>query len=102
MLTFIDAYNVKLVDDEGKLLVDDPKATRRPDRRLDRLHRPLPQGLRAALGDELEGPGQQRRLPQQDDRPDPQRDDLDRRQVARRHEQRDPHRRAARAGEEEL
>jgi len=25
MLTFIDAYNVKLVDDEGKLLVDDPK-----------------------------------------------------------------------------
>jgi multiple sugar transport system substrate-binding protein len=24
-LTFIDAYNVKLVDDDGKLLVDDPK-----------------------------------------------------------------------------
>jgi multiple sugar transport system substrate-binding protein len=24
-LTFMDAYNVKLVDDEGKLLVDDPK-----------------------------------------------------------------------------
>jgi multiple sugar transport system substrate-binding protein len=25
MLTFFDAYNVRLVDDEGKLLVDDPK-----------------------------------------------------------------------------
>jgi multiple sugar transport system substrate-binding protein len=25
ILTFIDAYNVKLVDDDGKLLVDDPK-----------------------------------------------------------------------------
>jgi multiple sugar transport system substrate-binding protein len=25
-LTFVDAYNVKLVDDDGKLLVDDPKA----------------------------------------------------------------------------
>src|SRR5437762_6956834 len=24
-LTFMDAYNVKLVDDDGKLLVDDPK-----------------------------------------------------------------------------
>ena len=24
-LTFVDAYNVKLVDDNGKLLVDDPK-----------------------------------------------------------------------------
>ena len=24
-LTFMDAYNVKLVDDNGKLLVDDPK-----------------------------------------------------------------------------
>jgi multiple sugar transport system substrate-binding protein len=54
-LTFMDAYNVKLVNDSGKLLVDDPAVR----------------------------PGQQRRLPQQDDHPDPQRDDLDRRQVAR-------------------
>ena len=54
------------------------------------------QGLHAAVVDELEGPGQQRRLPQQDDGDDPQRDDLDRRQVARRRQQRDAHRRAAR------
>jgi len=27
-LTFMDAYNVKLVDDDGKLLVDDPKVSR--------------------------------------------------------------------------
>ena len=101
-LTFMDAYNVKLVDDEGKLLVDDPKVKRRPHRRADRLYRALRQGLRAALRDELEGPGQQRRLPQQDDGADPQRDDLDRGEVARRHEQRDADRRAARAGKEEL
>lgn len=35
-LTFMDAYNVKLVDDEGKLLVDDPK---------------VKEGLIGALGD---------------------------------------------------
>ena len=67
-----------------------------PDRRADRLHRALHQGLHAAVVDDLEGPRQQRRLPQQDDRDDAQRDDLDRRQVARRREQRDAHRRAAR------
>ena len=38
-LTFMDAYNVKLVDDNGKLLVDDPKVQAGPDRRADRLHR---------------------------------------------------------------
>ena len=27
-LTFMDAYNVKLVDDNGKLLVDDPRSSR--------------------------------------------------------------------------
>ncbi len=67
-----------------------------PDQRADRLHRALHQGLHAAVGHQLEGPGQQRRLPQQDHRDDAQRDDLDRRQVARRHEQRDAHARAAR------
>ena len=102
MLTFIDAYNVKLVDDQGKLLVDDPKAREGLIGALTGLHRSLRQGLRAALGDELEGPRQQRRLPQQDDRPDPQRDDLDRGEVARRHEQRDADRGTARAGQEEL
>jgi len=63
--TFMDAYNVNLVDENGKLLVDDPKVR---------------QGLIGALKDytdtyvrvarrrrpHLEGPGQQRRLPQQD------------------------------------
>ena len=82
--TFMDAYNVKLVDDNGKLLVDDPKVQAGPDRRADRLHRRRTQGLHAALLHQLEGPGQQRRLPQQDDRDDAQRDDLDRREVARR------------------
>ena len=88
-LTFMDAYNVKLVDDNGKLLVDDPKVAPGPDQRADATTpTPYTQGLHAAVVDELEGPGQQRRLPQQDDRDDAQRDDLDRRQVARRHEQR--------------
>ncbi len=34
-LTFMDAYNVKLVNDNGKLLVDDPKVQPGPDRRAD-------------------------------------------------------------------
>jgi hypothetical protein len=44
-----------------------PEGARRPDRRADRLHRALHQGLLAAVVHQLEGPGQQRRLPQQDD-----------------------------------
>ena len=101
-LTFVDAYNVKLVDDDGKVLVDDPKVKQGLVDALQGLHRRLHEGLHAALVDKLEGPGQQRRLPQQDDRHDAQRHDLDRGQVARRHEQRDALGRAARAGEEEL
>ncbi len=95
-LTFADAYNVKLVNDSGKLLVDDPAVRQGLINALERLHLGLRQGLHAAVVDELEGPGQQRRLPQQDDGDDPQRDDLDRRQVARRHEQPDAHPGAAR------
>ena len=87
-LTFMDAYNVKLVDDNGKLLVDDPKVKAGPDQRAARLHDDPHPRLHAAVVDELEGPGQQRRVPQQDDPDDAQRDDLDRRQVARRREQR--------------
>ena len=87
-LTFVDAYNVELVNDSGKLLVDDPKVKAGLVGGADRLHHALPQGLHAAIVDQLEGSGQQRRLPQQDDRDDAQRDHLDRRQVARRHEQR--------------
>ena len=33
-LTYMDAYNVKVVDDNGKLTVDRPKVTRGPDRAL--------------------------------------------------------------------
>ena len=101
-LTFMDAYNVKLVDDNGKLLVDDPQVKAGLDQRAEGLHRRRRQGLHAAVVDELEGSRQQRRLPQQDDGDDPQRDDLDRRQVARRRQQRGAQRRAARDREEEL
>ena len=48
-----------------------------------RLHPALREGLHAAVVDDLEGPRQQRRLPQQDDRDDAQLHHLDRRQVAR-------------------
>ena len=54
-LTFMDAYNVKLVSDCGKLLVDDPDGAPVADQRADRLHRRLQQGLHAAVVDELEG-----------------------------------------------
>ena len=60
-LTFADAHNVKLVDDNGKLLVDDPKvkaALVTDGEGL--LEHPHPR-LHAAVVDELEGPGQQRR-----------------------------------------
>ena len=80
--TFMDAYDVKLVDDDGKLLVDDPKV-RQACQGAEGLHRALHQGLHAAVLDDLEGSGQQRRLPQQDDRDDAQLHDLDRGQVVR-------------------
>ena len=77
-LTYMDGYNVKLVNDDGKLnLGKDTRAG--PDQRGARLHRDHRQGLHAALRHQLEGPGQQRRLPQQDHHHDAQRDDLDRR-----------------------
>ena len=52
------------------------------DRRDDGLHICVYQRLHAAVVDLVEGPGQQRGLPQQDDHPDPQRHDLDCREVA--------------------
>ena len=61
----------------------------RPDQGAQGLHRCLHQGLHAALLDHLEGPGQQRRLPQQDDRADAQLHDLDRGEMARRRQQPD-------------
>ena len=87
-LTFMDAYNVKLVDDNGKLLVDDPKVKAGLVNALRDYVDGLPEGLHAAVVDVLEGSGQQRCVPQQDDGDDAQRDDLDRREVVRRHEQR--------------
>ena len=63
----MDAYDVKLVDNDGKLLVDDPNVKKGLDQRFDRLHRPVRQRLLAAVFHKLEGSGQQRRLPQQDD-----------------------------------
>ena len=50
-LTFMDAYNVKLVDDNGKLLVNDPKVRAGPDRRRARLHGAVHEGLHAAVVD---------------------------------------------------
>jgi len=80
-LTFMDAYDVKLVDDEGKLLVDGPKV-KQGLIGAHRLHHAGPEELRAAFCDELEGSGQQRRFPQQDDGADPQRHNLNRCEVA--------------------
>ena len=56
----MDAYNVKLVDDNGKLLVDDPKVKAGTDQRASRLHEHPHPRMHAAVVDELEGPGQQR------------------------------------------
>ena len=70
-LTFMDAYNVKLVDDDGKLLVDDPNVKQGLIGALTDYTAPYLQGLHAAVRNELEGPRQQRRLPQQDDHDDP-------------------------------
>ena len=87
-LSWVDAYNVKLVDDNGKLLVDDPEGQGGPRHGAHGLHPALHQGLHAAVVDDLEGSRQQRRLPQQDDGDDAQLHHLDRRQVARRRQQR--------------
>ena len=48
-----------------------PEGEGGPGRRAEGLHRHLHARLHAAVVDELEGPGQQRRLPQQDDRSSP-------------------------------
>ena len=64
-LTFVDAYNVKLVDDNGKLLVDDPKVKAGLIGALKDYTDVRTRGLHAAVVDELEGSGQQRRVPQQ-------------------------------------
>ena len=75
----MDAYNVKLVDDNGKLLVDDPKVREGLIGALKDYTDIYTRGCTPPSSIELEGPGQQRRVPQQDVDPHPQRDDLDRR-----------------------
>jgi multiple sugar transport system substrate-binding protein len=55
-LTFMDAYNVKLVDDSGKLPGRRSEGARRADRRAQGLHRHLHPRLHAAVLDQLEGP----------------------------------------------
>ena len=50
-LTFMDAYNVKLVDDNGKLLVDDPKVQAGLINALRDYTTPYAQGLHAAVVD---------------------------------------------------
>ncbi len=100
--TFMDAYHVKLVDDDGKLTVDDPKVRDGLIQGDEGLHRHLYQGLHPALLDDLEGSRQQRRLPQQDDRDDPQFHDLDRGEMVRGLAESGAHARAARSRQEGL
>ena len=94
-LTFMDAYNVKLVDDNGKLLVDDPKVKAGLIGALTDYTDAYRKGCTPPSSTSVEGSRQQRRLPQQDDGDDAQRDDLDRRQVARRRQQRGAARRSS-------
>ena len=101
-LTFMDAYNVKLVDDNGKLLVDDPKVRQGLINALRDYTNIRTRGCTPPSSTSWKDPDNNVVVPQQDDPADAQHDDLDRRQVARRREQRDTHGRAARAGEEEL
>ncbi len=54
-LTFMDAYNVKLVDDDGKLLVDDPKVKQGLIGALTDYTAPSLKGCVPAFGHELEG-----------------------------------------------
>jgi hypothetical protein len=54
-LTFMDAYNVKLVDDNGKVLVERPKVRRGSSTRCVTTRSPTRRVL-AAVVDQLEGP----------------------------------------------
>ncbi len=91
-LTVMDAYNVKLVDDNGKLLVDDPEGQGGPRQRAAGT---TPASARAAARRRRrrrwKDPDNNVVVPQQDDPDDAQRDHLDRREVARRRQQRDAH-----------
>ncbi len=95
-LTFMDAYNVKLVDDNGKLLVDDPKVEAGLDRRAARLHRRRTRkGCTPPSSTIWKDPDNNVAFHNKTIVHDAQRDDLDRRQVARRRQQRDADRRSS-------
>jgi multiple sugar transport system substrate-binding protein len=64
--TFMDAYNVKLVDDDGKLLVDDPKVKEGLIGALRDYTDTYIKGCTPPSSVDVEGSRQQRRLPQQD------------------------------------
>ncbi len=62
-LTFMDAYNVKLVDDNGKLLVDDPKVKEGLIKALTSYVMPAMKGCAPPSATSWKDPGQQRRFP---------------------------------------
>jgi hypothetical protein len=100
--TFMDAYNVKLVDDDGKLLVDDPKVRDGPDRRAEGLHRPYIKGCTPPSSTTWKDPDNNVAFHNKHHRDDPQLHHLDRGEVARRRQQRGADRRAARRRQEGL
>ena len=101
-LTFMDAYNVKLVDDNGKLLVDDPKVKAGLINAMRDYTNIRTRGCTPPSSTSWKDPDNNVVLPQQDDPADAQRDDLDRRQVARRRQQPALSAEQRATGEEEL
>ena len=82
-LTFMDAYNVKLVDDNGKLLVDDPKVRQGLIGALSDYTAPYTKGCTPPSSTSWKDPDNNVSVPQQDDGDDAQRHDFHRRQMAR-------------------
>ena len=86
-LTFVDAYNVKLVDDDGKLWSTIRRSRPRWSPPLKDYTNIRTRGCTPPSSTSWKDPGQQRGVLQQHDPDDAQRDDLDRREVARRRQQ---------------
>ena len=94
-LTFMDAYNVKLVNDSGKLLVDDPTVRQGLINALTDYTAVYSKGCAPPSATSWKDPDNNVAFHNKTTVHDAQRDDLDRRQVARRHEQRDADRRSS-------
>ena len=92
-LTFMDAYNVKLVNDSGKLLVDDPAVRQALINALTDYTAVYTKGCTPPSSTNWKDPDNNVAFHNKTTVHDAQRDDLDRRQVARRHEQPDADRR---------